>query len=74
MRCAVAAESAEPASTGQEKPLKRLCSDWTSNADIETDSAHVGHYCYASEAWTDQTGGDTTKGCSAETSLYCFQQ
>ena len=60
------------ATDGSSKPP--FCSDWTSTADIETDSAHVGHYCYASEAWTDQTGGDTTKGCSAETSLYCFQQ
>ena len=57
---------------GSAKPP--FCSDWTSNADIEVDSGHVGRYCYASEAWTDGAISDTRKGCSASTSLYCFQQ
>lgn len=57
---------------GSSKPP--FCSDWTSNADIEVDSGHVGRYCYPSEAWTDGAVVDTRKGCSASTSLYCFQQ
>ena len=51
-----------------------FCTDWTSDAPLEIDSGHVGHYCYDSEAWTDQSFGDTRRGCSSETSLYCFQQ
>lgn len=57
---------------GSAKPP--FCSDWTSQADLEVDSGHVGRYCYPSEAWTDGAISDTRKGCSAETSLYCIQQ
>jgi hypothetical protein len=51
-----------------------FCSDWTDNSDVEAGTGHIGFYCYGSEAWTDESVGDTAKGCSAEVSLYCFQQ
>ena len=57
---------------GSSKPP--FCSDWTDNSDLATDFGHIGFYCYPSEAWTDESVGDTSKSCSAEVSLYCFQQ
>ena len=52
------------------------CMDWTDNRTFDEggEGGLVGYYCFETEAWTDPTYVETTSGCSAPCTLYCFQQ